>query len=98
MMCQHVTDGSRLPISHCSGRFLSCCQGSDRGMVLVDRSEAYAEIGSRRIGAPGRNSHRGPVAQRIEQQPSKLKVAGSIPAGVAMRKSFTSLFNAMPPV
>jgi hypothetical protein len=25
----------------------------------------------------------GPVAQRIEQQPSKLKVAGSIPAGVA---------------
>jgi hypothetical protein len=26
----------------------------------------------------------GPVAQRIEQQPSKLKVAGSIPAGVAM--------------
>ncbi len=27
--------------------------------------------------------HHGPVAQRIEQQPSKLKVAGSIPAGVA---------------
>ncbi len=25
----------------------------------------------------------GPVAQRIEQQPSKLTVAGSIPAGVA---------------
>jgi hypothetical protein len=25
----------------------------------------------------------GPVAQRIEQQPSKLKVAGSNPAGVA---------------
>src|SRR6266481_6448290 len=52
MMCQHVTDGSRLPISHCSGQFLSCCQGSDRGMVLVDRSDAHAEIGSRRIGAP----------------------------------------------
>ena len=30
--------------------------------------------------------HRGPVAQRIEQQPSKLKVAGSIPAGVASLK------------
>jgi hypothetical protein len=28
-------------------------------------------------------AHYGPVAQRIEQQPSKLKVAGSIPAGVA---------------
>jgi hypothetical protein len=27
--------------------------------------------------------HRGPVAQGIEQQPSKLKVAGSNPAGVA---------------
>src|SRR5262245_3675155 len=28
-------------------------------------------------------SRRGPVAQGIEQQPSKLKVAGSNPAGVA---------------
>jgi hypothetical protein len=31
----------------------------------------------------------GPVAQGIEQQPSKLKVAGSNPAGVA--NSFNSL-------
>src|ERR1700755_2476559 len=30
---------------------------------------------------------RGPVAQGIEQQPSKLKVAGSNPAGVASRIS-----------
>src|SRR6266446_6453068 len=67
----------------CSDWFLSCCQGSDHGMVPVDRSQAHAEIGSRRTGAPSRNNHRGPVAQRIEQQPSKLKVAGSIPAGVA---------------
>src|SRR5215813_15144029 len=32
-----------------------------------------------------RNILYGPVAQRIEQQPSKLKVAGSIPAGVARK-------------
>src|SRR6266481_5770198 len=29
----------------CSGRFLSCCQGTDRGMVLADRSKAHAKIG-----------------------------------------------------
>jgi hypothetical protein len=64
---------------------LSCCRGSDRGMIPVDRSKAHAEIGSPRTGVPGRNNRRGPVAQRIEQQPSKLKVAGSIPAGVARK-------------
>jgi hypothetical protein len=32
-----------------------------------------------------RNNAYGPVAQGIEQQPSKLKVAGSNPAGVASK-------------
>ena len=31
-----------------------------------------------------RQDFRGPVAQRIEQQPSKLKVGGSSPPGVAI--------------
>ena len=35
--------------------------------------------------------HRGPVAQGIEQQPSKLKVAGSNPAGVT---TYEMRFNA----
>jgi hypothetical protein len=34
----------------------------------------------------------GPVAQRIEQQPSKLKVAGSIPAGVANERAHKSRY------
>ena len=37
--------------------------------------------------------HRGPVAQGIEQQPSKLKVAGSNPAGVATYKTRFNAFN-----
>jgi sRNA-binding protein len=36
---------------------------------------------------PDRQARFGPVAQRIEQQPSKLKVAGSSPAGVAKKTS-----------
>jgi hypothetical protein len=35
----------------------------------------------------------GPVAQGIEQQPSKLKVAGSNPAGVANKISHFSHFH-----
>jgi hypothetical protein len=34
---------------------------------------------------PSQKNPYGPVAQGIEQQPSKLKVAGSNPAGVANR-------------
>src|SRR5215468_1918691 len=52
MLYRHVTDGSGLPILHCGGRFLAYCRGSDRGMVLVDRSKAHAEIGSGRTGVP----------------------------------------------
>src|SRR5215469_9391043 len=37
--------------------------------------------------------HRGPVAQGIEQQPSKLKVAGSNPAGVANKIKHLTPFN-----
>jgi hypothetical protein len=33
----------------------------------------------------------GPVAQRIEQQPSKLTVAGSIPAGVANKIKYLAV-------
>jgi hypothetical protein len=40
--------------------------------------------------------HHGPVAQRIEQQPSKLKVAGSIPAGVA--KQYQQFMRRIPRV
>src|SRR5262245_18161370 len=36
-------------------------------------------------------SGRGPVAQGIEQQPSKLKVAGSNPAGVATKLALLEL-------
>ena len=35
----------------------------------------------------------GPVAQGIEQQPSKLKVAGSNPAGVATTLFYSFSFN-----
>ena len=35
----------------------------------------------------------GPVAQGIEQQPSKLKVAGSNPAGVATFNSCTCILK-----
>src|SRR2546428_10473787 len=42
----------------------------------------YARRGGSKKSKNFRNPS-GPVAQRIEQQPSKLKVAGSIPAGVA---------------
>jgi hypothetical protein len=37
----------------------------------------------RTLKVPSRKNPYGPVAQGIEQQPSKLKVAGSNPAGVA---------------
>src|SRR5436309_108128 len=44
--------------------------------------------------APSGTAHEhGPVAQGIEQQPSKLKVAGSNPAGVATHKSFHFNFH-----
>jgi hypothetical protein len=41
--------------------------------------------------------HRGPVAQGIEQQPSKLKVAGSNPAGVATTICFSNIFKHLAP-
>ena len=47
---------------------------------MLNRAAIYRELGREfyyMIAA------RGPVAQGIEQQPSKLKVAGSNPAGVA---------------
>jgi hypothetical protein len=37
----------------------------------------------------------GPVAQRIEQQPSKLKVVGSIPTGVARRNNVNLLLKSV---
>jgi hypothetical protein len=55
-------------------------------LLYVDRAAAARSHG--RWITPVKHAtscdvHYGPVAQRIEQQPSKLKVAGSIPAGVA---------------
>ena len=40
---------------------------------------------------------RGPVAQGIEQQPSKLKVAGSNPAGVAISKQISNKLMLLAP-
>ena len=62
------------------------------GIEEVHRPSPYRPTG--RFTEPWRVSYtvlcemvfrRGPVAQGIEQQPSKLKVAGSNPAGVANR-------------
>jgi hypothetical protein len=66
-------------------RVISCCEGSFHAMYgppfhsahrRSDREGQLCQVGTL---TPG------PVAQRIEQQPSKLKVAGSIPAGVASK-------------
>jgi hypothetical protein len=47
-----------------------------------------------KVNRAGRNLRTpGPVAQRIEQQPSKLKVAGSIPAGVAKKSTHKSRYS-----
>jgi hypothetical protein len=64
---------------------VSCCEGSFHA-IWARRPRVHRDVDregqARRVGT----LDPGPVAQRIEQQPSKLKVAGSIPAGVA-RKS-----------
>jgi hypothetical protein len=60
---------------------------SDRSGVEAPRSRSPQPVGF------SKNWQNGPVAQGIEQQPSKLKVAGSNPAGVATRRALKSLEN-----
>ena len=54
---------------------------SARHRLFIRVSDSIRRICCRNAGT--RKMPLGPVAQRIEQQPSKLTVAGSIPAGVA---------------
>jgi hypothetical protein len=61
-------------------------------IALAPRPLARADTGGR-ARSWVTSSGRGPVAQGIEQQPSKLKVAGSNPAGVATAKTFPSNHN-----
>ena len=70
-----------------------CLPAFDRAARTASSSSDGTDSGAprpQRRGAGGRTESwaksdrvRGPVAQGIEQQPSKLKVAGSNPAGVA---------------
>src|SRR5580704_14981943 len=57
-----------------------------RGFFSLYKSRYVSALGAGTCAGKVRESRmrHGPVAQRIEQQPSKLKVAGSIPAGVAI--------------
>src|SRR5713101_94874 len=63
--------------------------GLPQFIVHSTAKEAAPLAGEPGLGlqAPGRD----PVAQGIEQQPSKLKVAGSNPAGVAIRYQIASV-------
>src|SRR5215475_9065270 len=71
-------------------RIVSCrgnCRGGSRAQTSSDRLASRTARGRAPLAAHPhlalQASRRGPVAQGIEQQPSKLKVAGSNPAGVA---------------
>ena len=66
--------------------------GSFRVIVATNCVGAHTVIGPCRIRVRSQKFFTGPVAQRIEQQPSKLKVAGSIPAGVAIPNSYKLLY------
>ena len=55
------------------------------GAFRLDRVRGSRDASSKRT-AP--RDHDGPVAQGIEQQPSKLKVGGSNPPGVANFRKF----------
>jgi hypothetical protein len=73
---RHLVQQQSRGFSRCEGSFHAICVRGPR---------AHTDVGSRRVEVCRVGTlTRGPVAQRIEQQPSKLKVAGSIPAGVAM--------------
>ena len=73
-----LNDGAPVPNEPRATRpFLSA-----RHRLFIRVSDSIRRICCRNAGT--RKMSLGPVAQRIEQQPSKLTVAGSIPAGVAI--------------
>src|SRR3954470_25076330 len=86
--CPHGTAGARsfartclIATSPSYARFASPGKATPAGTPVTARRArlAAALAAGPRLGL--QPSRRGPVAQGIEQQPSKLKVAGSNPAG-----------------
>ena len=76
----------RIALGHRAGTFTgiqSVCGSADCPIGGAARATRHGVYRAFRAGILYKLWPNGPVAQGIEQQPSKLKVAGSNPAGVA---------------
>jgi hypothetical protein len=73
----------------------SAMREKDRAAISAGRTEIYRAFYCCNLYKV--DTADGPVAQGIEQQPSKLKVAGSNPAGVAITCFGTNNFKHLAP-